>query len=131
VIYRRVPGYEDGANHCEERREIMKAIQISLQVPEYTVEDLDMIANLLQISREQLLTDIIEREAVREKERLLMELSTLYAQDRISKADLVEVVGETLADEMELIKGKTKEAWTEAIKHAKLGGENEASGIRI
>jgi len=97
----------------------MKAIQISLQVPEYTVKDLDMIANLLQISREQLLTDIIEREAAREKERLLMELGTLYAQDRISKADLVEMIGEALADEMELIKGKTKNAWAGAVKHAK------------
>jgi|Deesub1362B_J571_1020462.scaffolds.fasta_scaffold12322_2 NADH dehydrogenase/NADH:ubiquinone oxidoreductase subunit G len=101
------------------RRKIMKAIQISLQVPEYTVKDLDMIANLLQISREQLLTDIIEREAAREKERLLMELGTLYAQDRISKADLVEMIGEALADEMELIKGKTKNAWAGAVKHAK------------
>ena len=60
----------------------------------------------------------IEREVAREKERLLMELGTLYAQDRISKADLVEMVGEPLAGEMELIKRKTEQSWTGAMKYA-------------
>ncbi len=89
-----------------------------LQIPEHIVGDVNLVVSLLRVSRDRLLIDIIEREVAKEKERLLMELGTLYAQGRISKADLVEMVGESLSDEMELVKIKTEQSWAGAMKYA-------------
>lgn len=97
----------------------MKRETIALQVPEYVVEDIDLVVSLLRVTRDSLLAGIIEREVSREKERLLMELGALYAQDKISKNDLVKMVGESLADDMELIKTKTEQSWVGAMEYAR------------
>lgn len=96
----------------------MDALQLTVPVPAHVARDLDIVVGLLRVDREKLLAEMLEREVTKEKERLLMELGTLYAQDKIDKADLVEIVGETIASEMDLIKQKTKQSWTGAVRYA-------------
>jgi len=77
----------------------MDALQLTVPVPAHVARDLDIVVGLLRVDREKLLAEMLEREVTKEKERLLMELGTLYAQDKIAKVDLVEIVGETIASE--------------------------------
>jgi len=95
----------------------MDALQLTVPIPAHVARDLDILVGLLRVDREKLLAEMLEREVTKEKERLLMELGTLYAQDKIAKADLVEIVGETIASEMELIKQKTRQSWTGAAHY--------------
>ena len=95
----------------------METEQLNLRVSPELVHDLDLVSGLLKINRSEWIKTKLAEEAQREKNRLLMELSTLYAKGLITKQHVEELVGTEIADEMKFI----KEA---AIESAEMGAEH-------
>ncbi len=94
----------------------METEQLNIRLSPELVHDLDIVSNLLKINRSEWIKTKLAEETQREKNRLLMELSTLYAKGMITKHNVEELVGKEIADEMEFIKRK-------AIESIKMGKE--------
>ncbi len=90
----------------------METEQLNIRVSQELINDLDIVSGLLKINRSEWIKTKLAEEAHREKNRLLMELSTLYAKGMITKQNVEELVGKEIAEEMESI----KEAAVESIK---------------
>ena len=73
-------------------------------------QDLDIVTGLLKVNRSEWVKTKLAEQIHEEKNRLLMELSTLYAKGMITKKNVEELVGEEIADEMEFIKRKSIES---------------------
>ncbi len=90
---------------------------MNIRVSKELAQDLEVVSNLLHVNKSEWIKTKLAEETHKEKNRLLMELSTLYAKGMISKKDLEKLTGKEIADEMEFIK-KT------AIKSAQKGAEH-------
>lgn len=90
----------------------MQTEQLNIRISQELVHDLDIVSGLLKINRSEWIKAKLAEEAQREKNRLLMELSTLYAKGMITRQNVEELVGKEIADEMESI----KETALESIK---------------
>ena len=90
----------------------METEQFNIRMPKDLVQDLDIISKLLKVNK----SEWVKTKLAEEKNKLLMELSTLYANGMISKEKIEKMVGKDIADEMEFIKKK-------AIESAKKGIE--------
>ena len=88
----------------------METEQLNIRVSAELVHDLDLVSGLLKINRSEWIKTKLAEEAQREKNRLLMELSTLYAKGLITKQHVEELVGTEIADEMEFLKRKSIES---------------------
>ena len=62
------------------------------------------------------------------KNKLLMELSTLYANGIVSKKEVGALVGKEIADEMEFIHKKAKESLKKGIEY---GQKLEKRSVRV
>ena len=82
----------------------METEQLNIRISPELVQDLDIVSGLLKINRSEWIKTKLAEEAHREKNRLLMELSTLYAKGMITKQNVEELVGKEIAEEMEFIK---------------------------
>ncbi len=85
----------------------METEQLNIRVSPELIHDLDIVSGLLKINRSEWVKTKLAEEAQREKNRLLMELSTLYAKGMITKQKVEELVGTKIADEMEFLKRKS------------------------
>ena len=94
----------------------METEQFNIRMPKDLVQDLDIISKLLKVNKSEWVKTKLAEEVHEEKNKLLMELSTLYANGMISKEKIEKMVGKDIADEMEFIKKK-------AIESAKKGIE--------
>ena len=94
----------------------METEQFNIRMPKDLVQDLDIISKLLKVNKSEWVKTKIAEEVHEEKNKLLMELSTLYANGMISKDKIENMVGKDVADEMEFVKKK-------AIESAKKGIE--------
>ena len=94
----------------------METEQFNIRVPKDLVQDLDIISKLLKVNKSEWVKTKLAEEVHDEKNKLLMELSTLFASGMISKEKIEKMVGTGIADEMEFIKKK-------AIESAKKGIE--------
>lgn len=94
----------------------METEQLNVRLSQDLINDIDVVTGLLKINRSEWIKTKLAEEAQREKNRLLMELSTLYAKGMIKKSDMEKLVGKEIADEMEFIKNK-------AIESARKGRE--------
>lgn len=90
----------------------METEQLNLRISQELINDLDIVSGLLKINRSEWIKTKLAEEAQREKNRLLMELSTLYAKGMITKKNVEELVGKEIAEEMESM----KEVAVESIK---------------
>lgn len=88
----------------------METEQLNLRVSQELINDLNLVSGLLKINRSEWIKTKLAEEAHREKNRLLMELSTLYAKGMITKQNVEELVGKEIADEMEFLKRKSAES---------------------
>ncbi len=95
----------------------METEQMNIRLSQDLVQDLEIVSGLLKVNRSEWVKTKLAEEIHREKNRLLMELSTLYAKGMITKQNVEELVGTEIAEEMEFI----KEA---AIESAKMGAEH-------
>ena len=94
----------------------METEQINFRASKELIHDIDIVTGLLKINRSEWIKTKIAEEASKEKNRLLMDLSTLYAKGMITKKNVEELVGKEIADEMEDIKNRS-------IESVKLGRE--------
>src|SRR3989338_2592091 len=99
----------------------METEQLNIRLSPELVQDLDIVSNLLKINRSEWIKTKLAEETQREKNRLLMELSTIYAKGMITKQNVEELVGKEIADEMEFIKKKS----IESVKRGAEYGEKQ------
>lgn len=90
---------------------------MNIRLSQELVNDLDVVSGLLKVNRSEWVKTKLAEEIHKEKNRLLMELSTLYAKGMITKKNVEELVGKEIADEMEFIKEM-------AVKSARMGAEH-------
>jgi metal-responsive CopG/Arc/MetJ family transcriptional regulator len=82
----------------------METEQVNIRMPKELVNDLDVISKLLKVNKSEWVKTKLAEEVHEEKNKLLMELSALYAKGMISKKKIEQLVGKDIADEMESIK---------------------------
>ncbi len=97
----------------------METEQFNIRMPKDLVQDLDIISKLLKVNKSEWVKTKIAEEVHEEKNRLLMELSTLYAKGMITKNKIEELVGKEIADEMESVKIVAEKSVKHGIQHGK------------
>ncbi len=90
--------------------------QLTVPVSTESLQDIDVVVGLLKVNRSEWIKTKLAEEAQREKNRLLMELSTLYAKGMITKKNVEELAGKEIADGMESTL-KTADLSIEAARH--------------
>ncbi len=78
--------------------------QLNVRLSQDLVNDLDVVSGLLKVNRSEWVKTKLAEEIHKEKSRLLMELSILYAKGMITKQNVEQLVGKEIAKEMEFIK---------------------------
>lgn len=86
----------------------MSTEQVNIRMSSNLVKDLDTVANILHISRGEWLKAKIAEEVQKEKDRLLLDLSSKYARGLITEQELKQYVDEQTVKEMTFIKKKTQ-----------------------
>ncbi|MEK6983703.1 MAG: hypothetical protein AABX33_03955 [Nanoarchaeota archaeon] len=94
----------------------METEQFNIRMPKDLVHDLDIISKLLKVNKSEWVKTKLAEEVHEEKNKLLMELSTLYANGMINKGKIEKMVGKEVADEMEFIKKKAIESVKKGIE---------------
>ena len=89
---------------CATQMKNMETEQFNIRMPKDLVQDLDIISKLLKVNKSEWVKTKLAEEVHEEKNKLLMELSALYANGVISKGKIEKMVGKDVADEMESIK---------------------------
>ena len=79
----------------------MQTEQINFRASIELVDDIDLVTGLLKISRSEWIKTKLAEEASKEKSRLLMELSGLYARGLVTKEYVQKLVGKEIASQME------------------------------
>lgn len=97
----------------------METEQFNIRMPKDLVQDLDIISKLLKVNKSEWVKTKIAEEVHEEKNRLLMELSTLYAKGMINKKKVEQLVGKDIADEMESIKIIAERSVKHGIEYGK------------
>ena len=97
----------------------METEQFNIRMPKELLHDLDIISNLLKVNKSEWIKTKLAEEVHEEKNKLLMELSTLYAKGMINKNKVEQLVGKEIADEMEFIKKKATESVKKGIEYGK------------
>ncbi len=88
----------------------METEQFNIRVPKDLLNDLDFISDMLKVNKSDWVKTRLAENVHEEKDKLLMRLSTQYAQGMISKKEVEVLVGKDIADEMEFIKKKSQES---------------------
>ncbi|MBI2652567.1 hypothetical protein HYX00_03830 [Candidatus Woesearchaeota archaeon] len=97
----------------------METEQFNIRMPKDLVQDLDIISKLLKVNKSEWVKTKLAEEVHEEKNKLLMELSTLYAKGMIGKKEIVQLVGRDIADEMESIKIIAEKSVKHGIEYGK------------
>ncbi|MBI2141535.1 hypothetical protein HYU16_03870, partial [Candidatus Woesearchaeota archaeon] len=71
----------------------METEQFNVRMPKELVQDLDIISRLLKVNKSEWVKTKLAEEVHEEKNKLLMELSTLYANGMINKEKIEKLVG--------------------------------------
>lgn len=87
---------------------IMETEQFNIRMSRELIKDLEVISRLLKVSKSEWIKTKLAEEVNEEKNKLLMELSRLYANGLISKKDVEERVGKEIAEEMDYLKKKAQ-----------------------
>lgn len=79
----------------------MQTEQLNIRISGDLIQDIDLVSGLLKINRSEWIKTKLAEEALKEKNRLLMELSTLYVKGMITRKSIEDLVGKEIADRME------------------------------
>ena len=82
----------------------METEQFNIRMPKGLVQDLDIISKLLKVNKTEWVKAKLAQDVHEEKSKLLMSLSTQYANGIINKSHIAQIVGKDVADEMESVK---------------------------
>ncbi len=105
----------------------METEQFNIRMPKGLVQDLNTISKLLKVNKSEWVKTKLAEEVHEEKNKLLMELSTLYANGMIGKEEVEKMVGREMAYEMEFIQKKAKESLQKGFRY----GKNLKAKIRV
>ena len=97
----------------------METEQFNIRMPKDLLRDLDIISSLLKVNKTEWVKTKLAEEVHEEKNKLLIELSTLYPSGLIGKKEVAALVGKDVADEMDFIKEKSKESAKKGIEYGK------------
>lgn len=97
----------------------METEQLNIRVNKELLKDLDVISKFLKVNKSEWIKIRLAKEVLEEKNKLLMDLSTLYAKGMIDKSELENMVGKNIADEMEFIKNKAKDSVRSGVEDGK------------
>lgn len=97
----------------------METQQINIRLPTDLLKDVGIVSKLLKVNKSEWIKTKLAEEVHREKNKLLMELSTQYSKGLISRHDLEAQLGKKVADEMELVKKTALESVKAGIKYGK------------
>jgi post-segregation antitoxin (ccd killing protein) len=103
----------------------MQTTQLNIRVPKELMKDLSTVSGLLKVNRSEWVKTKLAEEVQKEKNRLLIELSTLYAKGMISKKEVEKHVGKAVAEEMEGVKKTAMKSIRKGIQY----GEKVKRGI--
>ena len=79
----------------------METEQFNIRISKELSKDLDTISDILKVNKSEWVRTKIAQEVHEEKNKLLMELSTLFSRGMINKKDVESLVGQKIAQEME------------------------------
>ncbi len=97
----------------------METEQFNIRMSKDLVQDLDIISKLLKVNKSEWVKTKLAEEVHEEKNKLLMELSTSYANGMINKEKIEKLVGKEVADEMESIKIIAQKSVKHGIQYGK------------
>src|SRR3989344_8269347 len=97
----------------------MQTEQMNIRLSQDLVQDLDVVSGLLKVNRSEWVKTKLAEEVHKEKNKLLMELSTLYAKGMIGKKKVEQLVGKDIADEMESIKVIAEKSVKHGLEYGK------------
>ena len=97
----------------------METEQFNIRMSKDLVNDLDMISRLLNVNKSEWVKTKLAEDVNEETNKLLMELSTLYAKGMINKKKVEQLVGKEIADEMESIKIVAEKSVKHGIKYGR------------
>ncbi|MBI2106040.1 hypothetical protein HYT56_04355 [Candidatus Woesearchaeota archaeon] len=98
----------------------MKTEQFNLRMPKDLMQDLDIISNLLKVNKSEWVKTKLAEEVHKEKNKLLMELSTLYTSGIVSTNQLKMLVGKEIAEEMQSTLQTAKKTVSIGKKYARI-----------
>ena len=101
----------------------METEQFNIRMPKDLVQDLDIISKLLKVNKSEWVKTKLAEEVYEEKNKLLMELSNLYANGMINKDKIEKLVGKEVADEMESIKVIAQKSVKHGLEYGKKLGK--------
>ena len=88
----------------------MDTEQFNLRISKELLRDLTIIASLLKVNKGEWVKTKLAKEIHEEKNKLLMELASLYSNGMITKDEVEKSVGSEIAEEMEFIKNKARDS---------------------
>ena len=83
---------------------IMETEQFNIRLNRSLLKDLDVVSKLLKVNKSDWVKTKLAEDVQDEKNKLLMELSTLYVNGMVSKKEIESLVGKQIADQMESIR---------------------------
>jgi len=98
---------------------MMETEQFNVRMSKELLHDLDVISRLLKVNKSEWVKTKLAEDVHKEKSKLLMELSTSYANGLIGKKEVETLVGKEVADEMNFIKKKSQESIKKGIEYGK------------
>ena len=106
----------------------METEQFNIRLPKDLLQDLNVISSLLKVNKTEWVKTKLAEEVHEEKSKLLMELSTLYANGIVSKKEVEALVGKEIANEMEFVHEKAEESLKKGLEY---GRELKKRRIRV
>ena len=97
----------------------METEQFNIRMPKDLLEDLNIISKLLKVNKSEWMKTKLAEKVHEEKNKLLLDLSTQYANGMINKSQLAQMVGKEIADEMESIRAIAEKSIKHGMEHGK------------
>lgn len=97
----------------------METEQLNVRLPTDLLQDLNIVSRLLKINKSEWIKTKLAEEVHEEKNRLLMELSSLYVKGMITKKEVESLVGKQIAEQMESVHKTAKKSIKAGIEYGK------------
>ena len=97
----------------------METEQFNIRIPSELVYDLEVISKLLKVNKSEWVKLKLAEDVMEEKNRLLMELSTLYVNGIVSKEEIKKLLGEDISNKMDFIKNKSISSLQKGLDYGK------------
>ena len=97
----------------------MQTEQFNIRLPTELVNDLEIVSKLLKINKSEWVKLKLAENIMEEKNKLLMELGTLYTNNIISKEEIKRLLGEDISNRIEFIRNKSINSLKKGLDYGK------------